>query len=80
MSFPQKGTTLALDFPNNGSVTEQLFERLDAIVSSAGGRLYAAKDARMSAQFFKESYSNWETLEEMRDPAILSSFWKRMVF
>ncbi len=80
MSFPQKGTTLALDFPNNGAVSERLFERLDDIVASAGGRLYAAKDARMSAQFFKESYTNWEKLEEMRDPAILSSFWKRMVF
>ncbi len=80
MSFPQKGTTLALDFPNNGAVSERLFKRLDAIVASAGGRLYAAKDARMPAQFFKDSYTNWEKLETMRDPAILSSFWKRVVF
>lgn len=51
LSFPMPGTTLALDFPNHGASTLALFERLDAIVRAAGGRLYAAKDARMPGDF-----------------------------
>ena len=33
LSFPLPGATLALDFPNGGAATLQLFERLDAIVA-----------------------------------------------
>ena len=51
LSFPMPGVSLALDFPNRGAVTRALFDRLDAIVVAAGGRLYAAKDARMSGEF-----------------------------
>ena len=36
LSFPMAGTTLALDFPNRGEATLQLFERLDAIVPASG--------------------------------------------
>jgi len=56
LSFPMAGTTLALDFPNRDGDTLRLFEALDAIVASAGGRLYPAKDARMSEAMFKASY------------------------
>lgn len=47
LSFPRPGVTLALDFPNQGTRTKKLFERLDRIVAEAQGRLYLAKDARM---------------------------------
>jgi FAD/FMN-containing dehydrogenase len=40
LSFPMAGTTLALDFPNRDADTLRLFDELDAIVASAGGRLY----------------------------------------
>ncbi|MDA4630983.1 FAD-binding protein, partial [Escherichia coli] len=46
LSFPQAGTTLALDFPNRGQLTLDLLSRLDDIVREAGGRLYPAKDGR----------------------------------
>ena len=50
LSFPMPGVTLALDFPGRrDDRLEGLFLRLDAIVREAGGRLYPAKDARMSA-------------------------------
>ena len=65
LSFPQAGYTLALDFKADAAVFE-LLDILDAIVLHHGGRLYLAKDARMSAATFKASYPNWKAFEEVR--------------
>lgn len=78
LSFPSPGVTLALDFPNRGAETLQLFERLDRIVLEAGGRIYPAKDARMSAQTFRAGFPQWEKLVPYVDPAFSSSFWRRV--
>lgn len=78
LSFPMAGTTLALDFPNLGAETLALFERLDAAVDSAGGRLYAAKDARMPAALFKRGYPQWQAFEAYRDPGISSQMARRL--
>ncbi len=78
LSFPQPGTTLALDFPQTERLVTTLFPRLDAIVREAGGRMYPAKDAHMSGKDFRRSYPAWSQLEALRDPALLSRFWKRV--
>jgi FAD/FMN-containing dehydrogenase len=78
LSFPQAGTSLALDFPQKAALMP-LFKRLDAIVSDAGGRLYPAKDAHMSGDEFRKAYPEWEKLEELRDPTLMSHFWKRVI-
>ena len=80
MSFcrPGKGVSLALDFANRGKSTRRLLSDLDLIVRKRGGRLYPAKDAHMAADFFQESYPHWRRLEEARDPALSSSFWRRV--
>ena len=65
LSFPQAGYTLALDFKVEPAMFE-LLDELDAIVLQHGGRLYLAKDARMSAATFKASYPNWQAFEEVR--------------
>lgn len=78
LSFPTQGLTLALDFPNLGEKTLQLFEKLDAVVSQAKGRLYLAKDARMSQKMFFESYQHAKKFEQYRDPAISSDMSKRL--
>ena len=78
LSFPMPGTTLALDFPQQGEITARLFARLDAIVREAGGRLYPAKDAHMSGADFRTFYPGWEHIEVLRDPAIFSRFWQRV--
>ena len=78
LSFPLAGASLALDFPNNERAITPLFRRLDDIVEQAGGRLYPAKDAHMSAAMFQSSYPNWEKVEAQRDPAIMSRFWNRV--
>ena len=78
LSYPSPGLTLALDFPNNGYKTSELFGRLDLVVMAAGGRFYPAKDARMSCDAFIQSYPNWEQFRTWIDPAFSSSFWRRV--
>ncbi len=78
LSFPRPGVTLALDFPNRPNLGENLFRRLDAIVHEAGGCLYPAKDAHMQSDHFRWAYPQWETLERLRDPALISRFWERV--
>ena len=77
LSFPRPGTTLALDFPQKPEL-RLLFKRLDAIVAEARGRLYPAKDAHMSGRDFRQAYPAWEKLEALRDPGLMSHFWKRV--
>lgn len=78
LSFPMPGVTLALDFPNHGEATLKLFERLDTIVDAAGGRLYAAKDARMSGAFFRRAYPRLKDFLPYVDPAFSSDFSRRV--
>jgi L-gulonolactone oxidase len=78
LSFPMEGTTLALDFRNKGPRTLELLARLDGIVKQAGGRLYPAKDGRMSAQMFQAGYPHWERFMALVDPAFSSAFWRRV--
>ena len=78
ISFPMEGITLALDFPQKYIEDKKLFSRLDSLVDEAGGRLYPAKDAHMSKEHFKRAYPGWLELEKIRDPRLLSKFWKRV--
>lgn len=79
LSFPCEGVTLALDFPNKGPRVERLFESLDRILSSAGGRLYPAKDGRMPGALFRSGYPRWQEFSRYIDPACSSSFWRRVM-
>ena len=78
LSFPMRGATLALDLPNKGGTTRNLLSLMSDVVVSAGGRLYPAKDATMSADAFRAGYPNWRQVEANRDPAIMSDFWRRV--
>lgn len=70
LSFPFEGYTLTLDFP----VAPGLFEFLDELdrrVLDAGGRLYLAKDARMSPASFRAMYPEfprWLEVKRQVDP------------
>jgi FAD/FMN-containing dehydrogenase len=79
MSFPREGLTLALDFPNRGQSTLDLLEELDGLVQQAGGCVYPAKDARMSAESFQFYYPQWEEFSRTIDPKLSSSFWRRVM-
>ena len=78
LSFPMQGTTLALDFANRGPQTLALLDRLDAIVREAGGRLYPAKDGRISASMFRAGYPALDRFKPHIDPGMSSAFWRRM--
>ncbi|MCH7644406.1 MAG: FAD-binding oxidoreductase [Myxococcales bacterium] len=78
MSFPREGLTLALDFPNRGQTTLDLLEELDDVVRAAGGCVYPAKDARMSAASFQSYYPQWKEFSHTLDPRFSSSFWRRV--
>jgi hypothetical protein len=77
LSFPRPGFTLTLDFANSGPATLKMLDALDEIVLSAGGALNPYKDQRMSAEMFEASFPNWRELEAVRDPALMSDFWRR---
>jgi FAD/FMN-containing dehydrogenase len=79
MSFPKPGITLALDFPIKPDVSFALFDRLAAMTLEFGGRLYPAKDARMTAPQFQAFYPQWEQFVRFKDPALTSGFWERVV-
>lgn len=78
MSFPKEGMTTAFDFPNKGQLTLELLDKLDEITWEAGGRVNPSKDARMSPEYFKKFYPQWEQLEALRDSRFSSSFWRRV--
>jgi len=55
LSFPMRGVTLALDIPRAPGA-DDLMRALERIARDAGGRIYLAKDARMSAGTFAATY------------------------
>ena len=65
LCFPVEGYTLALDFKLDKGLFP-LLDELDKTVLDYGGRLYLAKDVRMSEATFKQSYPRWEQLAEVR--------------
>ena len=65
LSFPKEGYTLTLDFKREKSLFPLLLQ-LDEIVLASGGRLYLAKDARMSESMFKQGYPGWETFAKLK--------------
>jgi FAD/FMN-containing dehydrogenase len=78
MSFPRPGVTLALDFANRGERTWKLVAALDRVTHDAGGAVYPAKDARMSAENFAAYFPALERFKPYVDPAFSSSFWRRV--
>ena len=65
LSFPIEGYTLALDF----KIEKGLFNflnKLDKIVLDHDGKIYLAKDVRMSETMFKNSYPKWSDFLKVR--------------
>lgn len=64
LSFPMEGYTLALDFP----ISRKLFpflDKLDQMVVDLGGRIYLAKDARLSAHMLAPMYPRLDKFREV---------------
>lgn len=78
MSFPREGITLAIDFPNKGTKTLELLNKLDELVLSYNGALYPAKDSRMPKTVFEKSFPNIDKFKKDLDPLFSSFFWERI--
>jgi decaprenylphospho-beta-D-ribofuranose 2-oxidase len=66
LSFPTDGWTLTYDFPTGTPGLTGLLNWMDAQVLDAGGRLYLAKDSRMSAQDLAAMYPRLEDFRKVR--------------
>lgn len=65
LSFPMEGYSLALDFKISKGIFEFL-NQLDEIVLKYGGRIYLAKDARVSQAVFEKGYPRIEKFKAFR--------------
>jgi hypothetical protein len=73
-SFPMEGYTLALDFPATPRVL-RLLDRLDRITLKFGGRLYLAKDARVSKHTFEASDERVDRFRQIRESFCLRKYF-----
>ena len=79
MSFPMPGITVAMDMKNSTQALQALTE-CDNVVMDAGGRVYMAKDARLSARAFQTMYADaLPRFMQQRDPMFSSSLWRRVM-
>lgn len=78
ISFPREGVTLAVDLQNPSPPMLALLDDLDDMVADAGGAVYPAKDARMSAGNFRRFFPAWPAFQAFVDPAFRSDFFDRV--
>lgn len=67
MSFPMEGWTLALDLPVGPARLPIIFDKLDQMVAEVGGRVYLAKDARVSKESLRVMYPNLDEFRQIVD-------------
>lgn len=71
LSFPRRGTTLALDLPVRDD-TQKIVDTLNAHLIDLGGRVYLAKDRFTSARDFarmEPRLEGWRAVKRRYDPA-----------
>jgi decaprenylphospho-beta-D-ribofuranose 2-oxidase len=71
LSFPMRGYSVALDFPNNTKV-RHLQNELNRKIADMEGRIYLAKDALLTECLFEKMYvnelPNWRRIIKKIDP------------
>ena len=66
LSFPTAGWTLALDIPAAARGLAPLLDGLDRLVTDAGGRVYLAKDSRLSSDLVRDMYPGLDRFRELQ--------------
>ncbi len=67
ISFPKPGWTLAIDIPSGLPELYFTLDKLDDLIASHHGRIYLAKDSRMSQDIFRKTYENYQQWKEIKD-------------
>lgn len=71
LSFPTAGWSLAIDIPSKNHKQLATLDKVDQLISSAGGRIYLAKDSRQSSKIFSKTYPKlkyWQMIKRELDP------------
>ena len=71
LSFPMPGWTLAVDMPLGDPGLAEVLDGCDQIVAGSGGRVYLAKDSRLTAEPAHEMYpqlGRWRQIRSALDP------------
>jgi decaprenylphospho-beta-D-ribofuranose 2-oxidase len=66
LSFPMAGWTLAYDVPARPGLAP-LLDHLDQLVAGAGGRVYLAKDSRLSPRLLPAMYPRLDEFRAVRE-------------
>jgi decaprenylphospho-beta-D-ribofuranose 2-oxidase len=72
LSFPLKGTSIALDLPVRDS-TQSVVDKLNEFVIARGGRIYLAKDSFTRAEHFRameQRLPEWLAIRRRWDPSM----------
>jgi hypothetical protein len=77
LSFPLEGYSLALDFKIQPGLFE-LLDNLDRVVTKLQGRIYLAKDARMSRESFDQGYPQVDKFRSLRTELDLNKKFKSL--
>lgn len=67
LSFPVPGWTLALDLPIGNPRLPGILDELDDMVVEAGGRIYFAKDSRLSPEKAQVMYPRLQEFRALKD-------------
>lgn len=78
LSFARRGYTLALDFPWRGDGTGAIVRELYDVALDAGGSIYPAKDAVMTAEQFRRAHPAHADFSAWIDPGFDSDFARRV--
>ena len=77
LSFPKEGYTLALDFKVEPKLFD-LLEELDKIMVEHKGRIYLAKDARVSKKTFEKGYERLSLFRKYRTDKGLDKYFNSL--